>query len=447
MLRHRIVKNVLSAAVCAVILCFFVVSTAAAMSQIIVVNNDGPNEGFNDSTPVSALPGNPATTLGAQRLAAFTAAAQVWEAALDSTVPIRVQANMDPQACSPTSGILGAAGPQTVFRDFTNAPVANTWYSVALANSLAGSDLDPAGDDIGATFNSDVDDDPNCLTGNTWWYGINAPAPSGTISFYDTILHEIGHGINFLTFVNSTTGEKLLGHDDIYMTFLEDGSQGMAWRDMTNGQRAASAIDTGDLRWTGALANACGQAILNTGLSDGHVRMYAPNPFQQGSSVSHWDTALFPDELMEPSATPTSDQRVTEALLRDMGWSLSSPSCVDGGGGDGGGGIEATKIPISPPLTKGSISETVKENLFEFTVTTEGPYIIETEGKTPSVDTVMFLFGPDSHTTLIQENDDMSPGKFSSRIVATLTPGAYYVKVKLYQDDQVGEYTIFVRAE
>jgi len=41
----------------------------------------------------------------------------------------------------------------------------------------------------------------------------------------------------------------------------------------------------------------------------------------------------------------------------------------------------------------------------------------------------------------------MSPGKFSSRIVATLTPGAYYVKVNLYQDDQVGEYTIFVRAE
>lgn len=439
MQHHRIIRNMVSTVLCAVILSFFVVSPATAASQIIIVNNDDPNEGFNDSTPVPALPGNPATTLGAQRLAAFTAAAQVWEAALDSAVPIRVQANMDPQACSPSSGILGAAGPQTVFRDFDNAPVASTWYSVALANSLAGSDLDPDNDDIGATFNSDVDDNPNCLTNTKWWYGINAPAPLGTISFFDTILHEIGHGINMLTFVNSMTGEKLLGQDDIYMTFLEDGSEAMSWPDMTNGQREASAIDTGDLRWTGSLANACGQEILTNGLSDGHVRMYAPNPFEQGSSVSHWDTALSPDELMEPSATPTSDQRITEALLKDIGWSLSSSPCVREIGG--------MEIPISPPLTNGSISETVKENLFELTVTQEGSYTMETEGKTASVDTVMSLFGPDSQTTFIQENDDMSPGNFNSKIIATLTPGTYYIKVKLYQDNQVGEYTIFVRAE
>ncbi len=446
MLNHRNVKNVLSTAVCAVILSFFVVSTATAASQIIVVNNDGPNEGFNDPTPVSALPGNPAITLGAQRLAAFTAAAQVWEAALDSAVPIRVQANMDPQLCSSSSGILGSAGPLTAFADFTNAPVANTWYSVSLANSLAGSDLDPDKDDIGATFNSDVDDDPNCLTGTKWWYGINAPAPDNKISFFDTILHEIGHGINVLTFVNSTTGEKFLGRDDIYMTFLEDGSQGVTWPNMTNSQRAASAIDTGDLHWTGPVANACGQAILTNGITNGHVQMYAPNPFKQGSSVSHWDTALSPDELMEPSATPISDKRITEGLLRDVGWSLSSPLCVPGGGGGGGGG-GAIKIPISPPLTKGSISTAGTENLFEFMVETEGSYTIETKGETGSVDTVMSLFGPDSKTTFIQENDDLGPGNFNSRIISTLTPGTYYVKVKLYYDNQVGEYTIFVQAE
>ncbi len=50
--------------------------------------------------------------------------------------------------------------------------------------------------------------------------------------------------------------------------------------------------------------------------------MFAPRSFQQGSSVSHWDTSLSPDELMEPSATPTSDDRSTVQLLKDIGWRI-----------------------------------------------------------------------------------------------------------------------------
>jgi len=115
---------------------------------------------------------------------------------------------------------------------------------------------------------------------------------------------------------------------------------------------------------------------------------------------------------------------------------------------DGGPGPGPSKnIPISPPLTQGSISPAGTENLFTFTVETQGSYIIETKGETNSVDTVMSLFGPDSQTTLIQENDDLGPGNFNSRIKTNLNPGTYSVKVKLYQNNQVGNYTIFVQAE
>jgi hypothetical protein len=67
--------------------------------------------------------------------------------------------------------------------------------------------------------------------------------------------------------------------------------------------------------------------------------MFAPNPFQGGSSVSHWDTIAFPNQLMEPAingdlshnVTPPSDLTFNE--LREIGWvSNPLPSTIDNGG-------------------------------------------------------------------------------------------------------------------
>jgi hypothetical protein len=54
--------------------------------------------------------------------------------------------------------------------------------------------------------------------------------------------------------------------------------------------------------------------------------MFAPNPDQPGSSVSHYDTSAFPNLLMEPAingdllheVAPPRD--LTFPLLRDIGW-------------------------------------------------------------------------------------------------------------------------------
>ncbi|MEO7338685.1 MAG: PA domain-containing protein, partial [Caldimonas sp.] len=58
----------------------------------------------------------------------------------------------------------------------------------------------------------------------------------------------------------------------------------------------------------------------------GRALMYAPNPYQPGSSVSHWDVSAFPNLLMEPaingdlthSVIPPQD--LTFRLLQDIGW-------------------------------------------------------------------------------------------------------------------------------
>ena len=109
-------------------------------------------------------------------------------------------------------------------------------------------------------------------------------------------------------------------------------------------------------------------------------------------------------------------------------------------------GPSSTQIPVSPAPTKGTISEAGTENLFEFTVETQGSYTIQTTGETSTVDTVMSLFGPNSQTILIQQNDDMAPGNYNSRIEESLVPGTYFVKVRLYHSNQVGNYTILVQA-
>ena len=104
------------------------VTSASAAAAIVIVNNDGANEGFNDATPVAPVGGNTGTNLGQQRLNAFQHAAGIWGATLTSNVTIQVRANFDPLACTATSAVLGSAGPLSVSRDFTNAPLAGTWY-------------------------------------------------------------------------------------------------------------------------------------------------------------------------------------------------------------------------------------------------------------------------------------------------------------------------------
>ena len=146
----------------------------ARAATITVINNDDPGEGFNDPTPRAPVGGNSGTTLGAQRLIAFQRAADIWGGLLASAVTIRVSATFDPLSCTATSAVLGSAGPNAIFRDFSGAPVPATWYPVALANALHGSDLDPGGVDISARFNSALGS--TCPFPRSWYYGLDGNA-------------------------------------------------------------------------------------------------------------------------------------------------------------------------------------------------------------------------------------------------------------------------------
>jgi len=298
-----------------------------------VINNlDGTGEGFNDPTPVVPVGGNNGTTLGQQRLNLFQKAAEIWGAAIQSTVPIIIQANFDPLSCNASSAVLGSAGTIQIIRDFTDAPRPNTWYHIALANAIAGVDLIPDSDDISATFNSSIDNNNNCLSGTNWYLGYDHNH-GNNIDLLVVLLHEFAHGLGFSGFTDPSTGQFLARTPDIYSHFTLDNSTGKHWDEMQNDrQRKDSATNTGNVVWDGPAVRA-GAAGFLTGGTDaaGHARLYAPNPVQSGSSISHFDTAASPNLLMEPYITPNlgSDLDLTDEQLIDVGWTRAD---TDGDG-------------------------------------------------------------------------------------------------------------------
>lgn len=271
-------------------------------ANIIIQNGDGPNEGFNDTTPAAPVGGNPGTTLGEQRLYVFEQAAAAWGQVLNSNVTIIVEARFDAMSCDAGSAILGGAGPRYVVRDFPNAPAASTWYHVALGNALAGEDLVPAGGDISATFNRAIDNNNNCLSGTNWYLGVDHNQ-GGDIDLLVVLLHEIGHGLGFSTLADESTGNWFSGLPDAYGRLIRDNSLGLLWTQMSSAQRADSAVNSGNLVWDGAQATAA-SGVLSAGKdASGRVKLFAPNPIRPGSSISHWDTTAAPSLLMEPYIT------------------------------------------------------------------------------------------------------------------------------------------------
>jgi hypothetical protein len=309
---------------------FLVCLETGQTATITVVNLDGPGEGFNDPSPADPLStagGNNGPTLGAQRLIAFQFAANIWGSFLSSSVEIRIDANFDSLACTDVSAVLGRAGTSSVHRDFAGAPLANTWFPQALANKFAGTDLFPDASDINATFNSAIG--TTCPFPRPWYYGLDANPPGGQLDFVSVVLHELGHGLGFSSFVNLATGAKLFERDDVFSRNLEDHSTAKLYPEMTNAERVSASQNAGNLHWVGAHVLEASSRLTGGVDPTGHVQMYAPSPQETGSSVSHFDTAVTPNELMEPFyVSPNHDIGLTSELFQDMGWQITLPTVV-----------------------------------------------------------------------------------------------------------------------
>lgn len=231
-----------------------------------------PEIGFSDPTPAAPIDGNPGTTIGEQRLEAYKHVVAIWDDNLDINTQIVLQASFTALNCNATGGTLGAAGTINVFRDFPGPSFPSTWYAGALANNLAGEDLNgsepdpgllqpPFNDEIVTFFNANLGQE-GCLENSSWYYGFENNPPPGAIDFISVLTHEVGHGVGFQNFANDLTGELFLGFPDQWTRFQGDNELGKRWDQMIDFERFWSTGNGPHLVWTGPAVTSEAPSVL-----------------------------------------------------------------------------------------------------------------------------------------------------------------------------------------
>ncbi|BCE02085.1 Ig-like domain-containing protein [Marinicellulosiphila megalodicopiae] len=315
-------NKILSIISIAALFSFTSIYTLAANIEIHI--DDEAGEGFNDPT------------FGANRLKVFEQAAAMLSNYLRSEIDIIVLARFDELTCTPSSATLGSASPFSTAYNFKNAPHQDTLYPIALANAIAKEDLEPEKPDITAIFNSNLDSG-NCLGGSTWYYEYDQ-APNNKVSLLEVVLHELIHGLGFISTV-SEDGSRLFYQwidangnvldtiylDDPFMKHLVNGN-GQNWGDLDgthdeagNNIRAQDSISN-NLFFTGPNTNLA-TTTKSDGVTNNLIKMYTPSTYKSASNVSHFDTSATPDEVMEPYNTGKADGiGLAFHVLKDIGW-------------------------------------------------------------------------------------------------------------------------------
>ncbi len=180
--------------------------------------------------------------------------------------------------------------------------------------------------------------------------------PSGSdIGFVTVLLHEMVHGFGFASLIEPYNGTKNSGLNDVFSNNLYDAATGQNFNHAseTDAQRADSVVSVNGLLWTGTNVNTNAIGVLTAGFQDNdssssftsgdRVEMYAPCAtapnysqndyvsgdclYEDGSSISHFNTAASPNELMEPQYTEgTLSLGLALYLLQDLGWSITVPA-------------------------------------------------------------------------------------------------------------------------
>jgi hypothetical protein len=203
----------------------------------------------------------------------FQAAADVWASHFASTTPITIDASWVQIGAA---NVLGSARPGSYFIGFEGAPDSTLWYPSALANALAGRDLDKKQAEMIIQVNSDA-----------YWNTRNdGLSYSQEYDLQSVFLHEMAHGLGFLS---TDSYDPIFGFGRI-----EEPTPFDAYALVEDGRRLSDlpspSIELGvalrsPLVWSGALGVA----------ANGGVRplLFTPKEYEEGSSVSHLDEDTF----------------------------------------------------------------------------------------------------------------------------------------------------------
>lgn len=275
-------------------------------------------QALETAVPTATIQANFIGNWPAPAQAAFEYAASIWEANIISSVPIEVEVEF----ASLSSGVLGSASPAGGITFASGSGIyIDTIYPIALANALYGSDITPGEPEINARFSNDSD---------LWYYGTDGNVPSGKFDFVTVALHELGHGLGFAGSMQINGGIGSWGGSSglptIYDQFTENNAgQKLIEAFPNNSAALASQLTSNHIYFDAPVARS-----TNAGA---RIRLYAPAPWDNGSSYSHLNENSFngtTNSLMTPQVSPQEVQHlvgpVTLGLFEDMGWETSASS-------------------------------------------------------------------------------------------------------------------------
>jgi len=211
-------------------------------------------------------------------------AIDIWSRNFTSSVPIQVEATWEN---NPNKSVLGSARPGYYFNGFEGAPDEQLWYPSAIANSLAGRDLNPNQKEIFLKVNSSP----------IWYTGVDGLPGPRSYDLVTVILHEIAHGLGFLS---NAEYDRFFGTGYMFQPTPFDAyvqiPDGRTFADFCSRSAELGKAMLGPIFWSGERGIAA-----NFGIKP---RLYSPTPYEEGSSITHLDEATFANSLDNALMTP-----------------------------------------------------------------------------------------------------------------------------------------------
>jgi hypothetical protein len=218
---------------------------------------------------------------------AIQAAIDIWSQNFKSSVPINVSISWTRPI---NDSVLASASAKNVFANFTGAPDKTLYYTSALANALAGRDLDLNDPELVIEISSNAN----------WYFGTDGKCPPRSYDLVSVILHEMAHGLGFMSgsYYDSATREGRILQPTPFDAYaqLPDGRRLI---DLPSPSLEIGKAITTALFWSGANG-----VKANNGVKP---LLFTPSIYERGSSVSHLDEKTFSNAGENSAMTPNLD--------------------------------------------------------------------------------------------------------------------------------------------
>lgn len=248
------------------------------------------------------------TDIPEQAFPAIDSAFALWSKKITSATPIKIQMTWT----SVEGNFLAKTRPVSYRKNFSTSAPPNIWYPIALAEKIAGKELNNSTDfEIEITINGAIN----------WYYGTDEQVGVEEFDLYTIILHELAHGLGFVSSASLVSGGASLssdGHFDIYDQQLVSPDFSRLSASNNNPSLLQEKITS--------------EEVFFLGENNNLFKCYTSGIFLTSISLSHLDEDPEQKKLMTPffstsEAFHTIDSS-TLKVLESIGWSDTKPTKV-----------------------------------------------------------------------------------------------------------------------